>query len=361
MASKYPMPEPSRDRPVEPARLVVPPTPLRSMSLADLIAYEPPPRVDLVADLLPSGSFTSLVGPPKMGKSLFLIDMLASIALGEDFLGRPTVQAPVLLVPAEDHPRELKERILNRLNGRRDAEFHIIPPRGVFEGEPSVRMDKPEIMDRLITTCQTLGIEVLGLDPFREMHMMGENHSDDMAPLLRWPREIAHSLNIATILVHHASRGGEARGSTAIKGAVDQEFLLVPKGAAVERGTVAPEGVLRIDGRYAPKEYVPIKMGPNVRWARVEHDEGEEAMPSNLRGHVINLLRETPSGLTIDQMLEMLEIKKKTLQALLTQMVTDPDPPIRCEGRGVTNDPKRYFAVTLQDLFGDMDDVDETF
>jgi hypothetical protein len=63
----------------------------------------------VVADLIPEGT-TLLAGPPKLGKSWFVLDLAISVATGRPFLGSPTIAGDVLVLALEDNARRLQGR-----------------------------------------------------------------------------------------------------------------------------------------------------------------------------------------------------------------------------------------------------------
>lgn len=86
-----------------------------------------PPLVWFVHGLIAEG-FGLLTGPPKLGKSWFVLDVLLFVALGESVLGRIAVKKrPVLYLALEDSERRLQDRIWKLLNNRPVPEqFHYV-------------------------------------------------------------------------------------------------------------------------------------------------------------------------------------------------------------------------------------------
>jgi hypothetical protein len=68
----------------------------------------------VVADLIPEGT-TLLAGPPKLGKSWFVLDLAISVATGRPFLGNPTIAGDVLVLALEDNARRLQGRTIKIL------------------------------------------------------------------------------------------------------------------------------------------------------------------------------------------------------------------------------------------------------
>ena len=76
--------------------------------------YSHPPFVEewLAYPIVPKGRLISLYGPTKVGKSLFVLELAASVATGRDFLGQPTIKSRVLYVDRENHlDRDVLKRI----------------------------------------------------------------------------------------------------------------------------------------------------------------------------------------------------------------------------------------------------------
>ena len=76
--------------------------------------YSHPPFVEewLAYPVVPKGRLISLYGPAKVGKSLFVLELAASVATGRDFLGQPTTKSRVLYIDRENDPyRDVLERL----------------------------------------------------------------------------------------------------------------------------------------------------------------------------------------------------------------------------------------------------------
>jgi len=114
-------------------------TPFTTVSIANMDAQTFPETEWIVENLIPRGALVLDAGRPKAGKSLKNIDMLASIALGETFLGRATRQMGALYVAAEDSFGLVRERLRTRFGDERDAPFYLLPADGSFDQSPAAR------------------------------------------------------------------------------------------------------------------------------------------------------------------------------------------------------------------------------
>lgn len=66
----------------------------------------------IVEPILPVGRLVALYSPPKVGKSLLMLEIAAAVATGRDVLGNPTTAAIVLYVDFENDPRgDIRDRL----------------------------------------------------------------------------------------------------------------------------------------------------------------------------------------------------------------------------------------------------------
>ena len=76
--------------------------------------YKRPPFVEewLAYPVAAKGRLISIYGPAKVGKSVFTLELAASVATGRDFLGQPTIKSRVLYIDRENDPfRDVCERL----------------------------------------------------------------------------------------------------------------------------------------------------------------------------------------------------------------------------------------------------------
>src|SRR4051794_3172192 len=99
---------------------------LRPLSLKELRELDLPRREWVVQDLLPRGSLTLLTAREKAGKSLLALDLCAAVATGDPFLGRAVRSGPTVLVPVEEHLRDVRQRTEVRLGDRDASPFYVL-------------------------------------------------------------------------------------------------------------------------------------------------------------------------------------------------------------------------------------------
>ncbi len=314
----------------------------KPLSLSELMALELPIREWVVDGILPLGSFTMLAAREKAGKSLILTDLVCSVALGEPFLGLSVRQGPAVLVPAEDHIRDVRERIVLRLNGRTDVPIYVLPVNGFTEDR--LKLSDPASVARLAGMVTELAPILVALDPFRELHDLPENDSDFMGPLLRPIRQLSHATETAIVMAHHMNRGGTARGSTGIKAAVDQEWAFTrTDDDSAGAGVVSSRGVLAVDGRFGPRQRIGMALGPHVRWSR--SDEQVAADGGNIRRRILAVLPATGDGLTADDVAKVLGANKPSVQNAFSAMLRESSSPVVGVGAGTKSQPRRFLLA----------------
>ena len=336
------------------------PPPLWVMSLRDL--DDPAlPDVEWVVDgLLPLGAVGLLLGRPKVGKSLLALDLAASVAKGERFLGRATRQGPVLYVAAEDAPAVLRSRLRSRLGDDRELPLEVVTAHGAFG--PPLRIDQPESVVQLARKIAEMGARVVVLDPLRELHLRDENDSKRMVEVMQPLRTIARVFNALVLLTHHRGKRGTvpsiaSRGSSAISGAVDVVLSLEAPGKA-EAGEEEEEGaarategalVLRVEGRYGPRQRLGVRLGPKLRWKATGPGGGSggssgsggsvrEEVP--VRERVRRQLVGATEPLTAGQVRRACGGSRSNVQEALRGLVAAGE--LVREGVGTAGDPFRY-------------------
>lgn len=312
---------------------------LTGYTLAELRALEFPAHSWIIEGLIPAGSLTLLVGRPKAGKSLLAIDLLASVATGADFLGRPVEAGKAVYLPAEDSPALVRERLEARL-GQGDAPDLIVCP---CDGslDQWLRLDDPASFTALARTIGRYAPAVLALDPLRELHYQPENDADAMAAMLRPLRQLAHQTNCAIVIVHHRNKHGAdpslaARGSSAIVGSVDQTITLDQvDGEEPDDGEVTRLSVL-VEGRFGPRQRWRLQLGDGLRW----QVSGERAADTRASERILALLSEREAGMTVPALANALGLAPRTAREHLAALVSAGE--VERRGEGHRHDPYVY-------------------
>ena len=195
--------------------LTLPRPVLRPVSVADFLAMEIPPREQILAPWLPVKGLAMIFAKTGVGKTHLALEASYAVAAGANFLGwqAPTPRR-VLFVDGEMPAVALQERIA-AIARRYDAE----PPPGGFRvlsadlheaGLPD--LSEPEGQAAL---AEHFGdAELIVLDNLSTLFRSGkENEAESWAavqPFLLGLRRQGR----AGLLIHHAGKGGEQRGTS---------------------------------------------------------------------------------------------------------------------------------------------------
>lgn len=213
----------------------------------DFTIADIPPRPWIVPGLIMRQAITLLVGTGGAGKSLFSLQLAASIASGQDFGGFKTrSEARIMVLNAEDDLVEQRRRLAAmEIQGRisRDAVGDRLI---VVDDPPSLLMTYKDpqkgievaspLVNALVEIIKANQVDVLIVDPFTETLLGDENSSEGVRTVMRlWRDEIARECNCAVVLVHHTGKAaitaGEAnasRGSSAISNAARVNMTVFP-------------------------------------------------------------------------------------------------------------------------------------
>ena len=315
----------------------------RPLPLADLVALKLPEREAVVDGLLFAGSVTLFSAREKSGKTMIATDAACAITLGEAFLDRAVRQGPVIVIALEENIREVRDRILERLGARTDhadIPLHVLPANGYTD--VVFRLDDAASMAAFAAMVVEYEAVAVFIDTFREAHGLREDVADDMAPLIRPLRQIAHEANCAVVLIHHQNKHGASRGSTAIAAGADQLWSFNRTDQDATRpGADGASGVLTAEGRFGPRVTLPIRLGDGLRW---EPDEAIRVPDPPLRDRILAVLRRAPDGLDARAIASTLgeTVKLKSVQNEISRLLQESPSPIVAAGSGRRNDPRRF-------------------
>jgi hypothetical protein len=164
-------------------------------------------------------------GPPKVYKTFNVLDMALSVACGVPWRGNATVQQPVLYLLGEGMGT-FKYRVhvwLAKRSEGRQAQFWTIPV--------GVPLSTPEGLANAIAAIDSLPVRpgLIVVDTLNRHFGPGdENSSQDMTKFVQSVDALRAHTRAHIAVVHHSGKDAEkgARGSSALLGAVDNEFRI---------------------------------------------------------------------------------------------------------------------------------------
>lgn len=188
-----------------------------------LIALDLPERRRHLA-WLPEGGNALVYGPRGVGKTFFELGLTASLVTGQPFLKWPTA-APVgvLYIDGEMRLDELRQRMTALLPEPPRAPLHFLTSEWVYHmlrrdlvlTEEAVRDEIVRVLDGLshvrVVIFDNISCLFSGID---------EDRKRDWEPIAAWLIRLRHR-GLATVLVHHAGKGGQQRGTSGREDSLD--------------------------------------------------------------------------------------------------------------------------------------------
>lgn len=229
-------------------------TPLETITSTDLFALDLTPPKMIVPGLVASG-FNIIGGAPKSGKSWLALQLAHAVAVGGYLLGTKVTQGRALYLALEDTRYRLKHRMEGvRLDPTPMLEFATESPtlgRGGFAA-----------VDRFITERADVSLVVIDtLARVKDLAVGGGNAYENDSQLGAALQTLAFNRDIALVVVHHMSKGGNRdfllslSGSAGLPGAADVVM-------ALQRDRNDQHGKLHITGRDIEERAIDIDWTP---------------------------------------------------------------------------------------------------
>ena len=181
-------------------------------------------KKDIIIDgLMRSKGVYLLVSKPKVGKSLFALQLANSIANGKPFLGHEILKpSPVLYITTELSDSQLKDRCnLLGISFKKNTFFAID------------RSDKQSINFRDIEYevkefAEEYNGKILILDMLKDISYDINSYQDIAQKLMPQIRSHADKYNLTILFIHHLNKLGKTLGSTGFD-AIVYEIITILK------------------------------------------------------------------------------------------------------------------------------------
>lgn len=168
-----------------------------------------------------------LSGPPKVGKSLFALDLCDSLTRGEVWLGKYTCKpANVLYIAREDPPRRVRDRlqeIISSKSREREGRLKLVI-------REKVNLLKQDDIDKIKSIIRQHKIDLVVLDVVNRMIPgLDENDAAGVGQLVDAMEGLQRTLGVAVLAVDHTRKANgkakvdpfELKGSIAKYGCCD--------------------------------------------------------------------------------------------------------------------------------------------
>ncbi|HEX3037065.1 MAG TPA: AAA family ATPase [Thermodesulfobacteriota bacterium] len=287
-----------------------------TLSWEELIGLEEPEIEFLIQDLLPTSCLILIAGKPKLGKSLLALYMALCVGNGLSLWEKKVTKGKVLFISTEDGHVRLKKRVWKMLGNPKEHK----PQFEFYVGE--CVLTKPEVFGALQAKVEEFKPQLIVLDPlinlFRDKEL---NSAEDMNEVLRPLQTLAKEHNASVLVIHHARKSGSdesidtVQGSITIGGVADGLLILKNLRSENEEKKATLEVILK-DAEIPQK--VVLKLDERLRW----DIEGnfEEVESNSLEKQVIEALQQEPSGLTISDLMKILDSTYKPIYKLMLRL-----------------------------------------
>lgn len=186
---------------------------------------QPKPIKWLIKKWLPENSFIMIHGEPASGKSFVALDMMLTLSAGlGDWMGQKAKRAKVLYLCGEGF-NGLPARInawLREHDGADIGEF--------YRSSWALSLDNKQEGLFAKNSIRSLPFkpDLIVIDTLNRFYSGDENSSQEIRVFLEFVSEIEEEFKTAVMVVHHTGVSkeaqGRARGSSALRGAVDTEI-----------------------------------------------------------------------------------------------------------------------------------------
>ena len=190
--------------------------------------FNGPPFVQewLAYPIVPKGRLVSLFGPAKIGKSLFMLELAASVATGRDFLGHPTTKSRVLYVDRENDPRsDVRDRLTKMGFGADELEDNLF-----FLSFPTIGdLDTKSGAATIINWVDNHNIDFVIVDTISRFIAGKENENDTYFDLYKLTELELKKRGTTFLRIDHTGveTSSRARGASAKEQDVDITWSMV--------------------------------------------------------------------------------------------------------------------------------------
>lgn len=213
---------------------------LRIVNVADLLTMDLPERGHILYPVIPEQGLVMLYAPRGLGKTWAALSIAYAVASGQSVFGGWKASKPrrVLYLDGEMPARTMRERLASIAAG--------------CEGEPPdadyLRLLTPDLQPDFMPNIATPegqadlgphleGVDLVVVDNIATLGRHGrENESESWTPVQEWLLRLRRA-GKSVLLIHHAGKGGNQRGTSAREDILDTVIKLArPDDYATEQG-----------------------------------------------------------------------------------------------------------------------------
>lgn len=294
--------------------------PLLALDYGNLMQTRLPPIPRLLDPVIPMCGLTMLYAGRGIGKTMLALSMAMAVATGSKCLNWQGRKSRVVYVDGEMPLDDIQRRLLRleQLHGRPDPDSFQLISRHMADIPDLSQRKTQDAIDENLQGCQ-----LLVLDNLSTLLRTGvENDAESWTNVQEWLLRLRHR-HIAILLVHHAGKSGQQRGTSRREDVLDTVIALRrPPGyrpAMGARFEVHLEKARSIYGEAAePFTAQLVVEGDAARWDVSPVQSGDSAYEGEagndaLRSEIAQLRH---GGRSIRQIAEQLGISKSRVHRL---------------------------------------------
>lgn len=267
-----------------------------------------------VKDLIPEG-VTFIAGPPKLGKSIFSLNIAIAVASGGVALSHFDVeQGSVLYLALEDGPRRIQQRLQRLTNGKVSDSLEVV------NEWPRVNQGGLEAIDAWINSrkdARLLIVDTLKcIRPLTNGHDSRNAYDADYEAISPLTKLV--SQRVALLIVHHTRKAladdplATVSGSYGLTGAADGVLVLA-------RSRNKSNATLSVIGRDVEEQELALEFKPNMfLWSVL--GKADEVRRSGERQEVIDLLAGSKDTFSPAEIADLLDKQAVSTRTLLFKM-----------------------------------------
>jgi len=278
-----------------------------------LTTHYPEPKW-AVKGIIPEGT-TFIAGPPKLGKSIFALNIAVAVSEGGPALSRFEVeQGDVLYLALEDGERRIQARLRKITNGELSERLEVVTK------WPRLNQGGLEAIEEWIKRHDDARLIIVDTLKMLRALRGGQNRNvydadyEDVSPLT----ELTTQYRIALGIVTHTRKAiaddplATVSGSFGLTGAADGVLVLARK----RNSTTA---TLSVIGRDVEEQELALEFKPDLfTWSVL--GKADEVRRSSERQEVLDLLHQTGELMTPANIAELLDKQPVSTRTLLFKM-----------------------------------------
>lgn len=304
------------------------------LSYEDLLRRDIPER-KLLLPFLPQGGLGMVFAPRGLGKTLFSISLAVAITSSNKFMGwNVGCNCGVLYVDGEMSLEQMRERITNFCPTMPINPLSLLSHEvfyDEFEYDLSVTNEKTQFA-LLKLLDHKPDIKLLVLDNLSCLSKIREDKSDDWRTVMLPFLIACRRRGVAVLLVHHAGKSGDQRGTGAREDALDVSIKLSPMPDSKNDGAYFRVDIVKSRGCRDGDATKPFT-------AKLSHSENAgfyweiQSVEESTKDRMINLITDAgDDGISAKDIAEELNISVPMVSRYKKQLETE-GVILRCVGK----------------------------